>query len=192
MSESKWLVGSSRIRKFDGVSIVLTRAALFFVPPERCSAVSSGFSIPNCNRRVLACPLRFIYSSSALFPSTTLSSTLLLLSNTGVCGRYAILSFPFLVILPSSASSSPARHFNSVDFPVPFTPMSPILSPSFIPKLMKIYFEKNRQLKKNSVKALKQKKKIKILTQKNFPKYQNYWLKPLKIFVVFILIQRDI
>ena len=39
-----------------------------------------------------------------------------------------------LVSLPLSASSSPASILRRVDLPVPFMPMSPILSPSFMPK----------------------------------------------------------
>jgi N4-(beta-N-acetylglucosaminyl)-L-asparaginase len=69
-------------------------------------------------------------------PLKICSSTAASASKLGSSGRYSILAELPLIILPSSACSTPARILSNVVFPVPFMPINPIFSPSFIPRLI--------------------------------------------------------
>ena len=61
----------------------------------------------------------------------TCSSTVFPSSMTGVWGRQASCTLGSRVTRPESGASTPARTFNRVLLPVPFTPISPTRSPAF-------------------------------------------------------------
>ncbi len=70
------------------------------------------------------------------FPLKTCSITVASGSKSGFCERYSTLTELPFIILPSSAASTPAIIFNNVDFPVPLMPITPDLSPSFMPRFI--------------------------------------------------------
>ena len=51
---------------------------------------------------------------------------------TSSCGKYPMVAYFGLRMLPESGDSAPARILRSVVFPAPLEPTSPILSPLFI------------------------------------------------------------
>ena len=133
MSSSRWLVGSSRIRRSDGVKTAATKAALFFCPPESCAGCSEGSAIPKRCSMTLTSPSVSQWDSLPDTRAATFSRIVRSSSKTGFCGRQETFN-PFdKTILPSSGSSSPDASFKKVDFPVPLIPITPTLSCSSMP-----------------------------------------------------------
>ena len=133
VSLSRWLVGSSRMSRSQGAARTEAMASRFCCPPDRRAAEASisfspsrpsiarhSYSAVSC-RKAAAC---FIACTRTVQSS----------SKCGDCGRYPIRNPETAVTVPSSAESSPAIIFNKVDFPVPFTPITPIFSPLFMEK----------------------------------------------------------
>ena len=133
MARSRWLVGSSRISRSQGVSRAAARAARFFWPPDRWRGLQAGSSIPRRSSIFRTRPSVSQYSSRSPVRSAILSSRLFPSSKTGSWGRQEIRSPDRVMTCPSSGSSVPATMERKVDLPVPLIPTTPIRSLSSIP-----------------------------------------------------------
>ena len=131
ISPSRWLVGSSKISKSDGVSNTLISARRFFCPPDKCPHVSLKSVIPSRVIIFLASVIRSVASSS-VFPFSRSSASISVSSGRkeGCWGRKRTTMPCARMTLPSSGSSIPARILSSVLLPVPLMPMIPTFSPS--------------------------------------------------------------
>ena len=68
-------------------------------------------------------------STVSCTPSSTISLTVLPFSNSGSCSRYPTVNPGWMLMSPSYSPSMPAIIRNSVLFPDPFKPNTPILAP---------------------------------------------------------------
>ncbi len=134
ISRSRWLVGSSSMRKSGFDISTCARAIRFCCPPlswlTGCcmSVILSWVSI--C--LALSCTSSLTVGCS----EKQASSTVALGSNTGSCRRYPVLMPLRYIMLPLSMLSLPVSIDSRVDLPVPFWAISPTLCPSAMLKEM--------------------------------------------------------
>ena len=130
ISLSRWLVGSSSIRTSAGLTRVFARAILFFCPPERVLISASKSLIPSFVRIFLASA-----SVASGLPRSTYSRIESFSAKSGAWARYVTVTSLPITTCPSSGELTPATIFKNVDFPVPLTPITPILSPLLTPSV---------------------------------------------------------
>ncbi|MMZ58163.1 hypothetical protein D1872_201320 [compost metagenome] len=93
-----------------------------------------SFSFPGSPLiRSIVCSYSFTNCISGESPAKIWSSTVPSSSNTGFCGRNSTRIRLPVVTVPPSGGTIPASTFRRVDLPVPFTPIIPIRSPSWMP-----------------------------------------------------------
>ena len=140
-SMSRWLVGSSMMKKSASDASISARATLLTSPPDSSFIFWSG---SGSLKLVMYCLTRLSYSQRCSWSRWSVNAVLWLIicskipfsgSKSYSCCRNAILmSFRNIIFPPESDLSSPARILSSDVLPVPFGAISAILSPSFMLK----------------------------------------------------------
>ncbi len=126
ISRSKWLVGSSKIKKSGSVIRALARATRFRCPPLSCAM---GCARSDILSWVSICLAFIIFSSSPWWlkqASSTVSSALY----AGSCSKYPTRIPLRYTTIPSSWLSLPVRIDRRVDLPVPLRAIRPTFCPS--------------------------------------------------------------
>ncbi len=135
---SRWFVGSSSSSKSGASAKASASAARLRSPPEAFAGSSvAALSIPmRCRYSSNLASTRHRSRSSRIFAmsprSTKLSRMLSAGGSTGSCSTSTIRTPSLTCRSPSSSDARPAMIATSEDFPVPFRPISPIRSPSWI------------------------------------------------------------